>query len=460
MSEQLEAWLERNDLEPLIKPSYLEVYTDTGWFKTLVVNKTVNVIDSIMGSGKTTFILNKLREDSQNAGMALTPPKFLVVVPLLEEVTRFKTMCPQLRFKEPQAIHGRKLLHLDNLIEDGENIVTTHSLFSMLNRDIYAKLQKHGYVLVIDEVLDCVDMFSSLKRKDLKLLFDTNMVLVDDTTKKLNWNYERYGDYSGRFDDIKKLCEIGSLVWVNGTALVWEFPSEFLTCFKEVYVLTYLFGGSPFYSYLKAEGFTININSIHNGKLYDWKTDGLILDIMKKERLKAHVKLYEGPMNDIGADTGKDNALSSSWFERKAKGDPKVLDKLKANLSNFFRNVAKTPSSENGWTSFGAVKTQLAGKGYSKGWIANNTKATNNFSHKRSMAYCCNWFFHPLIKTYFVSRGVGVNEDMHALSAMIQWVWRSSIRHPEPISLYIPSERMRTLFKDWLNGEEYLYGQA
>ena len=62
MSEQLEAWLERNDLEPLIKPSYLEVYTDTGWFKTLVVNKTVNVIDSIMGSGKTTFILTRVKQ--------------------------------------------------------------------------------------------------------------------------------------------------------------------------------------------------------------------------------------------------------------------------------------------------------------------------------------------------------------------------------------------------------------
>ena len=450
----LKAWLERNNIEPPINPSYLEVYSDpTG--KAVVVNKTVNVVDSIMGSGKTTFILNKLNADSQIGTFGAIHPKYLVVVPLLEEVKRFKTICPQLGFKEPLAIHGKKLLHLDKLIEDGENVVTTHSLFSMLNREIYRNLQRYGYTLIIDEALDCVDMFSNLKEKDLKILFDQEMVLVEETTSKLLWNYEKHGDYRGVFDNIKKLCDIGSLVWFNERALIWEFPSEFLTCFKEVYVLTYLFGGSPFCSYLKAEGFNISTHTIANGKLCDWAAHGQRLDTTRKEKLKGLVKLYEGPLNEIGAArSGKENPLSSSWFKRAAKSEPKVLEKLKANLYNFFLHGAKTPSRENGWTSYGEVRTQLAGKGYSKGWIANNTRATNDFCDKRSMAYCCNWFHHPLVRSYFMSRGVEVDDELYALSSMIQWVWRSAIRKepPQAINLYIPSERMRSLFRDWLEG--------
>lgn len=399
----LKAWLERNNIEPPINPSYLDVYSDpTG--KAVVVNKTVNVVDSIMGSGKTSFILNKLNEDSQPKTFEEIPPKFLVVVPLLDEVERFKTICPQLRFKSPQAIHGRKLLHLDKLIEEGENIVTTHCLFSMLNRDIYANLQRRGYTLIIDEAIDCVEMFDNLKKKDLELLFDSKMVLVEETTSKLRWNHELHGDYSGKFDDFKKLCDIGSIVWFRNTALIWEFPSEFLTCFKSVYVLTYLFGGSPFCSYLKAEGFNISTHTIENGKLYDWEAEGQRLDTTRKSALKGLIKLYEGPLNAIGEGrSGKDNPLSSSWFKRKAREEPKVLEKLKANLYNFFFNVAKTPSRENGWTSYGQVKKHLAGNGYSRGWIANNTRATNDYCDKRSMAYCCNWFHSPVVRDYFQS---------------------------------------------------------
>jgi len=36
------------------------------------------------------------------------------------------------------------------------------------------------------------------------------------------------------------------------------------------------------------------------------------------------------------------------------------------------------------------------------------------------------------------------------LSEMVQWVWRSAIREGNEIVLYVPSERMRNLFTNWL----------
>ena len=33
---------------------------------------------------------------------------------------------------------------------------------------------------------------------------------------------------------------------------------------------------------------------------------------------------------------------------------------------------------------------------------------------------------------------------------LIQWVWRLRVRRGEPITLYLPSPRMRRLFEEWL----------
>ena len=82
------------------------------------------------------------------------------MVPLLTEVDRFTTALPNLNFRDPQPVEGRKLHHLKTLVSEGRNIVTTHALFRMLDRDIYAKLKAQNYVLIIDEVLDAVEMFT------------------------------------------------------------------------------------------------------------------------------------------------------------------------------------------------------------------------------------------------------------------------------------------------------------
>lgn len=39
---------------------------------------------------------------------------------------------------------------------------------------------------------------------------------------------------------------------------------------------------------------------------------------------------------------------------------------------------------------------------------------------------------------------------MYALSILIQWVFRSAIRNGKKIKIYIPSERMRYLLKEWI----------
>ena len=127
------------------------------------------------------------------------------------------------------------------------------------------------------------------------------------------------------------------------------------------------------------------------------------------------------------------------------------MTKVKNNTYNYFKRVIKGKSEFNMWTVFDDYMTQCKGKGYSKGYIACNARATNEYKNKTNLAYLCNRFYNPLIKQFFMDKDVQVDEDSWALSELIQWIFRSAIRENNEINLYIPSKRMRDLLIEWLN---------
>ena len=126
---------------------------------------SVNVIDAIMGSGKTTWMVDKINKDKN--------PKYIMVTPTLSEVARIKEDCPNAQFKEPETKqHTKKYYSLRALVKDGENIVTTHALFKYMTQDILADIKGQKYTLVIDEALACVEIYDEISPKDLSLLFN------------------------------------------------------------------------------------------------------------------------------------------------------------------------------------------------------------------------------------------------------------------------------------------------
>ena len=183
--------------------------------------------------------------------------------------------------------------------------------------------------------------------------------------------------------------------------------------------------------------------------------------------LSPHVLLDEGPMrvriaglitiitdpklNAIG-NTPKFGRrtcpLSSSWYKRL---DPDGLKGMYNLMYNFFKNRTTGPASLSMWTCYSAQETQLRGSGYAKGFVACNARATNEHRHKTNLAYMIDLYMVPTVKTFIESRGVKVDQDQYALSALVQWIFRSAIRDGKPITLFIPSERMRGLLMDWLN---------
>ena len=81
----------------------------------------INIIDAPMGAGKTSAAINYMNSNKDNY-------KFIYITPYLDEVER---VCNACNFIKPVNLKAGtpKLIHLKSLLNKGENIVTTHSLF-------------------------------------------------------------------------------------------------------------------------------------------------------------------------------------------------------------------------------------------------------------------------------------------------------------------------------------------
>ena len=150
-------------------------------------------------------------------------------------------------------------------------------------------------------------------------------------------------------------------------------------------------------------------------------------------------------INKIGDDY---YSLAVGWYRRNK--DNMLMSELRKNIYNYFMNITKTKSKENIWTTFKEYKDCLKSKGYSRGFAWLNIRAVNEYSNKVAVAYVVNRFMNPIIKNFFESNNVIVDENGYALSELIQFIFRSAIRNGKKIDIYIPSRRERELLQNWL----------
>ena len=178
------------------------------------------------------------------------------------------------------------------------------------------------------------------------------------------------------------------------------------------------------------------------------------LEYQKRKNIADLIDIYEGKFNKIGEKIGKSIPLSKSWYTRiKGQKNTSIFKQLKSNTENFFRTVTNTESDYNMWTTFNSYKKDVKGKLYSRNnvnFVPCNAKGTNKYRNKKALAYLINFFITPDIKKFITHYDINFDEDLFALSALLQWIWRSQIRDGKPIQIYIPSERMRGLLKGWI----------
>ena len=391
----------------------------------------VTVIDSLMGSGKTTWAIEHLRANPEE--------RFIYITPLLEECTRVQQaiQTPERSVYTPMNCGDGKLDGLNQLLQEGRNVVCTHELFKRITKEILDLIRQNGYLLFIDEEVSVFRVITFKEDGDLRILEEAGLLRTNEQNE-IVW-CDKLAGFKTSVDYLKDLTRNRSLYRVDNSHLVWKYPSEVFRAAKHVYVMTYLFDGSTMKPYFHMEHIDYQLRSVRK------TSDGHELipyapaDTRKFQNL---IHVYQGKMNK-----GKRPSLSANWYKTQPK---KSIVEIRKNLLSYRRSTNATVD-EFLWTTYlNGYNTMVTSQTRST-FLSCTTKGTNAYADRWKLAYMINRYAHPTLNTFYKVKNVPFNSDLWALSEMLQWIWRSRIRREEPIELFVPAQRMRTLLYDWMH---------
>lgn len=411
----------------------------------VIDNNAIHIVDSVMGTGKTQACIAWMRQHPEQ--------KYLYVTPYLDECSRIQASAPELDFHQPQE-NKTKSADLLRLLSEGKNITTTHELLSLMKDSDVEYIKKFKYILFLDEELSCIENLS-IESADLDFLMKNNFVQVEQNTKEVRWTNpdNKKSKLIGHYkEDIQRKPHY----LVKDNVLMWLFQLDVLKAFESVYILTFLFSSSIMAGYLINNDVSFDFCHVENGSFADGYKR---VTQEEKASFKELIEIYEGSYNDnwYGKTRKKDDRflLSQNWFSKQSNSVR--INQLRNNAYNFVRYKCKAHKEDVLWTSYkdyadALTSDKLTYQSRKSNWLAWNTKATNQYADRTVLVYLLNVFPNPLFKNYLENDNFQFNEDDYALSALLQWIWRSAIRNGKKVTIYIPAPRMRQLLTDWLNG--------
>lgn len=414
----------------------------------------IKVIDEIMGVGKTTQMIEDINQNKSTQS-------YLIIVPTLGEVSRYAKECSIIT---PVEIKGKrtKKQHLREILYQGDSIVTTHKMFSLWDEEFNGFVESNQYEVVIDEETTCISPFM-VKNSVIEELRVLGLINSDPHSDRLIWNTEKGGDgynTNPTHNEVKSMCT-GYNVSKCKEDTVIEFPPDFFRLNLNCTILTYMFEESYMAAYLHYQGIPYEVSHLLSKEEY----------AAKKQQIREHIEVIKPKTkNFIGK--GVDTSYSHSFYKNLSKEEFKTLrssvgtyiKRLGFNKENTLYACPKTYSVTNNKDGLYAMPRgykRLDTKDLKGTWIAYNHKASNDYKHNLNMVYMMNVYPNVGVYRYISSKlkekGYDVlKKDDIALTTILQCVWRMGIREnpPKNIKLLILSNRMETLFTNWLNKDE------
>lgn len=392
----------------------------------------ITVVDARMGRGKSSAAIRYMNRYKGTK-------RFLYITPYLDEVGR---ICERCDFEQPDSDHLTKSAELKLQLRMGRNVSATHALFYLIDDEAISLIRAQHYSLIIDESIQVIERLN-ITDKDFELIITQLADVSDDG--RIQWRDE---EYTGRFNDYKEMAGTRSLFRLD-SALLNILNPELLRAFDEVYMLTYLFNGQYQKAYLEYFGFeyrVVGVQKDEDGYFFSDKPDAPPpLDYHGLINLTDNQKL-----NSIG---NRPYALSKSWYDKRGYKNTDIKT-LRNNMKKFFQSIPDGGQDTRLWTCYKSDVNKLVDSKtgrFRKNFLQTSARATNEYRDRTDIAYMVNRFADPNIMKFFSMRNISIDADEFALSEMLQWIWRSAIRDDKPINLYIPSKRMRELFKGWLD---------
>lgn len=434
-----------------------------------------------MGTGKSTWVTMLIKSTPNN--------RYIVVLPMLTELRRYE-----------QALHGidrlvclwdgtQKKNRFDEALTHANIILITHALYEEYLNDVsFEILEKGQWNLILDEVITAFEQVK-LDHTSIRGLVDIGAIIpkpVSDTIEKYVPNkttyqyHEKSSDYM--IDQSKKAFLKEALAKDvfgistgkdNQERRYYTFclREERLTPFQSIRILTYPFKNTDLYYWFKIK--QIRVSHLELLRLDD-------TDSLNDFSLIPHSGSYSGssftdlielvdtPKRSMGKKYGESwNDFSATSMREffapaaKSKINIEIQKEVRNSLVTLFRNRRKTmvtpeefmfTCKKDSIPAFQDSKNRLT-KDFigEETFVPFNERATNSRGHKNYLAYLYNAFPFPSVVKAIEAHGIQYDQDRYSLYILIQWIWRSAIRHGERIQIYIPSVRMRNILEKWLN---------
>lgn len=425
----------------------------------------INILDSVMGSGKTQSIINYINTRD-------TP--IIIIVERQTEVQRLSAACPRLEalsdVSVKEKINRREALELKT--DRGESFISTHQLFKHWSDRFLSSVSDWGYELIMDETLSGILSSVNIKSKDLKKYLDDQYIQVC-VGNKLN-KVKLIRSLHTKYDDVEDCINRKDCYLFNMSQdtedpcykLIQAPRAEMFDVFNKIKVLTYQFEGSLLRCYFDLHKIQYEMMTIEDGSIASY-TDSFGLAFKNK------VKIYNGKLNHThGKDIG-----SYCWTQKHINQE--AMKKRLRNIFNYWKKKEITPDTflytihkeyqakihpsqitglrnglNNDYADTGKRQEMTEGEKRMVSFLAQTVRGTNEFSHKKFMAFMSNTYMEPQIKNFLQHHDISINEESYALNRVIQWLWRGCIRNNQEMHVFVPSKRMRHLLLKWLGYNE------
>ncbi|WP_299884892.1 hypothetical protein [uncultured Ruegeria sp.] len=423
----------------------------------------ITFIDRPCGTGKTTDLIDDLKQWNPDTHMPV-----LVVTPRLSEVQRIVSGAHEAMLTVPEG--NNKTIDIEGLLKAGANIVCTHALYIRLEHLALAGLLAR-YRLVIDECPTPLEIGPAISKRNFQeQVLDTGFANVDPFTRKVTPNplWLQQMTNTGLTGTLGRLLNEalrGRLfVAEDGRPIVLAIPTALLTAPSSLTILTYLTEGSMIAAYLNRIGAPYDVQKWAGEE--DWvraQRDLITVETMELPVVKGMpMKLtHSGQTNRLPNGVAKTlgSKLRKMYFNGPLRDTPKenIMITCAANL--YFDGGAdkrRKASAMMKSTGLYGRWTETDGQWKVKGglqWVANQTRGINDYINCSHAFYLYDQHPNPVLCSY-LQKDADKWGEQYALTELVQWLYRSRVRVGEPVTVYVPSDRMRRILTDWLNSAQ------
>jgi len=220
------------------------------------------------------------------------------------------------------------------------------------------------------------------------------------------------------------------------SAMYWGLQPQLFESFADAYIPHSMIHASQLANYMNAIGVRYNCDSMGPFSHEDISS---LLNIVHDTRY-----------NQKGDDT---KAYTSRWYAKQKENAENVFKDmlnvlLHAGAGGERREDIAYVMPEEVLDGIDETKIRSVFRG--RGFRPAQQYSGNNCSTACVLCYCANPYLPSAAINYLHKNGAELTQDTYALYHLLRWIGRSAIRDCKPITLYIPSRRMRTLLEDWL----------